>query len=167
MASPADVGEMGLNELIDRLEDLEGRRTPIGWSPDDAVERVAIERRIMELVGDNPPDSERRRAMRLSCELSVKLRTKEHSARAKVTDIGVGGVFVATDVELPVGTVVELEVRGNDSDEHGLRVRGEVAWRNPGPAGGVGVSFTERPTAAHERRLRRFVLELLRHRVQN
>src|SRR5262245_61115622 len=134
-----EVEEMGLPELIDRLEDLEGRRTPVGWSPDDAIERVAIERRIMELVGDAPPEGERRRAMRLHCDLKVKLRTKEHSIRAKVTDIGHGGVFVATELELPVGTVVELEVRGEESDEHGLRVRGEVAWRD-GDAG-LGVSF--------------------------
>ncbi|HTM21867.1 MAG TPA: PilZ domain-containing protein [Kofleriaceae bacterium] len=161
------VDEMGLSELIDRLEDLEGRRTPVGWSPDDAVERVAIERRIMELVGDEPPDAERRRGLRLSCDLAVKLRTKDHSIRARVSDIGHGGVFVATDVDVPVGTVVELEVRGEESDEHGLRVRGAVAWRDE-QAPGLGISFTERgPTAAHERRLRRFVLELLRHRIQN
>src|SRR5688500_6260366 len=85
LASHADVEEMELHELIDRLEDLEGKRTPVGWSPDDAVERVAIERRIMALVGDAPPDSERRRGMRLSCDLKVKLRTKEHSMRARVT----------------------------------------------------------------------------------
>jgi hypothetical protein len=166
LAQHADVEVMGLHELIDRLEDLEGKRTPVGWSPDDAVERVAIERRIMELVGDAPPDAERRRGMRLSCDLKVKIRTKEHSTRARVTDIGHGGVFVSTEIDLPVGTVVEIEVRGEGSDEHGLRVRGEVAWRD-GDAPGVGISFTERPTAAHERRLRRFVLELLRHRIQN
>jgi Tfp pilus assembly protein PilZ len=166
-ANPA-LDQMELPELIDRLENLEGRRTPVGWSPDDALERVAIERRIMELVGDAPPDpeDERRHGVRLSCDLAVKLRTKENSIRARVTDIGHGGVFVATDLELPAGTVVELEVRGEDSDEHGLRVRGAVAWRDP-QAPGLGICFTERPTAAHERRLRRFVLELLRHRIQN
>jgi len=166
VASPA-LEKMGLHELIDRLEDLEGRRTPIGWSPDDTVERVAIERRIMELVGDPAPDADRRQGMRLSCILQVKLRTKEQSVRGRVTDIGHGGVFVATDAELEVGTSVELEVRSEGSDEHGLRVRGQIAWRHQGDERGVGISFTERPTAAHERRLRRFVLELLRHRIQN
>lgn len=166
VASPA-LEDLGLHELIDRLENLEGRRTPVGWSPDDAVERVAIERRIMELVGDPAPDADRRQGMRLSCSLQVKLRSKDHSVRGQVTDIGCGGVFVATDAELPVGTTVELEVRSEGSDEHGLRVRGQVAWRNQVAERGVGIAFTDRPTAAHERRLRRFVLELLRHRIQN
>lgn len=161
------LDSLNLGELVDRLEDLEGRRTPIGWSPDDAVERAAIERRIMTLVGHTPPKEERRRAMRLPCSMSVRVRSKEQSVRGKVRDIGAGGVFVETDADFIVGTVVELEVRGTGTDEHGLRVRGQVAWSADGSDRGVGVCFNQLPSTAHERRIRRFVIELLRHRVQN
>ncbi|HUH05555.1 MAG TPA: PilZ domain-containing protein [Kofleriaceae bacterium] len=158
---------MGLPELVELLDDLEERRTPIGWSPDDAVQRAAIERRIMALVGQDPPEDERRGTVRLPCELPVKLRSKERSVRAEVRDIGAGGVFVLTDTPFVVGTVVELEVRGNGTDEHGLRVRGQIAWNADGDSTGVGVCFNQVPSSAHERRIRRFVIELLRHRSQN
>jgi Tfp pilus assembly protein PilZ len=157
---------MDLAGLVDLLDDLEERRTPVGWSPDDAVERVAIERRIMELVGGKPPGEERRRAVRLPCDMVIYLRSKHKAIRAQVGDIGAGGVFVKTDVSFDVGTLVEIEVRGAGAEEHGLRVRGEIAWCGTGDKLGVGVSFKNRPTAAHERRLRRFIIELLRHRVE-
>ncbi len=159
-----EIEKLELPELVDRLDDLEGRRTPIGWTPDDAAKRVAIERRIMTLVGGEPPNEERREALRLPCQLDVKLRSKEQSVKATVKDIGVGGVFVEAGGKWIVGTVVELEVRGSATDEHGLRVRGEIAWQRDANQG-VGISFTHRTNDAHERRLRRFVLELLRHRL--
>jgi uncharacterized protein (TIGR02266 family) len=164
-----ELDGLQLPELVDLLDDLEGRRTPIGWSPDDAVRRAAIERRIMEMVGQEPPEDERRDTMRLPCELAVKLRSKEQAVRAEVRDIGAGGVFVATDTPFVVGTVVELEVRGSGTDEHGLRVRGQIAWRadKGGDEIGVGVCFNQVPSSAHERRIRRFVIELLRHRSHN
>jgi len=160
-----EIEKLELPDLVDRLDDLEGRRTPIGWTPDDAAKRVAIERRIMALVGGEPPSDERREVLRLPCDLSVKLRSKEQSVKATVRDIGVGGVFVEASGDWIVGTVVELEVRGGGTDEHGLRVRGEIAWQKPSGDEGVGISFTYRTNDAHERRLRRFVLELLRHRL--
>lgn len=158
----SEIESLQLPELVERLDDLEGRRTPVGWTPDDAAKRVAIERRIMALVGGRPPSEERRETLRLPCELSVKLRSKEQSVKAIVRDIGAGGVFVESAGDWIEGTVVELEVRGSGTDEHGLRVRGEIAWHSDV---GVGISFTHRPNDAHERRLRRFVLELLRHRL--
>lgn len=165
--SHAALDELDLSELVDRLDDLEQRRTPVGWTPEDAVERVAIERRIMELVGGKPPHQERRRSVRLPCDMTIKLRSKHKSVRAQVGDIGPGGVFVMTDVGFDVGTPVEIEVRASSSDEHGLRVRGEIAWCGADEKVGVGVSFKNRPTAAYERRLRRFIIELLRHRIEN
>jgi uncharacterized protein (TIGR02266 family) len=162
-----ELDGMELSELVDRLDDLEGRRTPVGWSPDDAVKRMAIERRIMTLVGGEPPVDERRDAARLPCRLNVKLRSKEQSVRAGVENIGAGGVFVKTDAEFVVGTHVELEVRGSATEEHGLKVRGKIAWTSNSGNNGVGVCFTDQPSDAHARRLRRFVLELLRHRQAN
>ncbi len=157
---------LGLPELVERLADLEQRRKPVGWSQTEAVERVAIERRIMSLVGSPPPDGEeRRRSLRVACDMTVNLRSKKHTVRGQVDDIGAGGVFVRTLGDFPVGTEVEMEVVGADAEELGVRVRGQVAWRSTKHRVGVGVSFRNRPTAAHERQLRRFVIELLRHRV--
>jgi uncharacterized protein (TIGR02266 family) len=160
-----DIDKLDLAELVDRLDDMEGKRTPAGWEADSAVERSAVERRIMELVATNPPEEERRKMLRIPCELEVKLKSKTQSVRAQARDIGIGGVFVQTSKPFPVGTPVHVEVR-QGSDEHGLRVRGEVSWIAAGASGaGVGVAFSKPDSDGHERRLRRFVIELLRHRV--
>jgi Tfp pilus assembly protein PilZ len=162
----AEIESLDLVALVDRLADLEQRRAPVGWSRTEAVERVTIERRIMSLVGAIPPEGEeRRRSVRLPCHVTVHLRSKQHTVRAEVDDIGTGGVFVRTHADFPVGTEVEMEVIGADAEDLGVKVRGEVAWRSTKHRVGVGVSFRNRPTAAHERQLRRFVIELLRHRV--
>jgi hypothetical protein len=153
----ADFATMSLPELADRLEDLDGRRTPIGWTPDDAVERAHVERCILDLIAQEPGDG-----ARLPCALAIHLRSKERAVRATVRAIGAGGVWVETDDGWIPGTHVEMQVRGNASEEHGLRVRGVVTAFE---AGAARVSVAEQPSEAHERRLRRFVLELIRHRA--
>lgn len=157
-----EFDRLPLPDLVEMLNDLEGRRTPVGWSPDDAVQKAAIERRIIEVVAA-PPGDGRATDGSLHTELTVKLRSKEQSVKAAVKYVGTGGVHVRTDADWVVGTHVELQVRGAGSDEHGLRVRGKIHRVDPGR--GIGISFDEQPSDAHERRLRRFILELMRHRV--
>lgn len=149
------IERLSLPELVERLEDLEGRRTPVGWTPEDAVIRAAVERRILEMVrSERTPDA--RDGDRIACVLSVRIRTKRHAFDGTVCDLGLGGAFVATAAELPIGTHVYLEAE----EDTALRVRGQVAWIADA---GLGISFTDQPSDAHERRLRRFVVELLRH----
>ena len=57
-----------------------------------------------------------------------------------------------------------LVIRQDASDEHGLRARGVIASVDKGL---VIVSVAEQPSDAHERRLQRFLLELVRHRIHN
>ncbi|RMH44671.1 MAG: PilZ domain-containing protein [Deltaproteobacteria bacterium] len=163
----ADIDQLSLPELIDRLDDLEGRRTPVGWRPEDAVLRARIERRIMQLVCAQFDGADRRQTLRVPCDLDVKLRSRDRSIRTHARDLGVGGVFLdAPPDDFAVGTAVEIEVRGAGTDEHGLRVRGAVAWVSADPdRRGVGVAFANDDSERHERRLRRFLIELLRHRV--
>jgi Tfp pilus assembly protein PilZ len=149
------IDALSLPELVERLEDLEGRRTPVGWSPEDAVVRAAVERRILEVVRTERTD-QGRTSDRISCALSVRIRTKRHAFDGTVCDLGLGGAFVATAAEFPVGTHVYLE----SDEDAGVRVRGQVAWLDDA---GLGISFSDQPSDAHERRLRRFVVELLRH----
>jgi hypothetical protein len=149
---------LSLSELVDRLEDLDGRRTPVGWSPDDAVEKTAIEGKIVALISAEPDDNHDE----LPCELAIQLRSKEQSAPASVDEIRAGGLFVSTLGRFAIGTHVDLQVLA--SDDHGLRARGIVRRALPN---GVLVSVTEQPSEAHERRLRKFLLELVRHRLHS
>ncbi len=160
-----ELDELDLAALVERLDDLEGRRTPVGWTPDDAVIKAALERRVLELVAGAHEASRRLASRSLPCDLAVNLRTKEDSSEARLRMIAVGGVLLATEMELPVGTHVHVQISGR-SEEHGLHVRGQVAWQESEPVAGLGISFAEQPSPAHERRLQRFVREILRHRVE-
>lgn len=151
---------MSLPELVEQLEDLDGRRTPVGWTPDDAVERASVERCILAAINQPAAAGD----ARLPCRMEVRLRSKEQAVAAVVRELGPGGLVVDAPGEWIVGTHVELQIRGEGSDEHGLRARGVVAAVIPG---GVRVSVAEQPSEAHERRLRRFVLEIIRHRLHN
>ena len=158
-----DVETLNFGQLIELLDDLAERRTPVGWTPDDAVIKSSVERRIIELVM-SAPDEERRRTERVPCNMPIALRAKDRSIQANVVSLGAGGAFVQCDSDLPIGTHVHLQVE-TASQERGLRARGQIAWRESEPMSGVGVSFADQPSAPHERRLRRFVLETLRHRT--
>ncbi len=158
-----DLDECGLEELVEYLDDLAGRRTPVGWTPDDAVAKTKVERRILEMVRTTVPEEARSEATQLACDVAVELRTKDDSYPARVVSIGEGGVFLATDADLPMTTHVHVLMQGGAGDERGVHVRGQIGWRGDAPRG-LGVGFAEQPSEAHERRLHRFVLEVLRHR---
>jgi hypothetical protein len=156
-----DYDQMTLPQLADHLEDLDGRRTPVGWSPEDAGERATLERLILDLVSkETPPDS----SETIRCDLEIKMRSKEQSQRGVVRGLAHGGILIEVDGSWVVGTHVEMQVLQSAADEHGLRARG-IVTRIDGRVAKVSVS--EQPSEGHERRLRRFVLELIRHRIHN
>ncbi len=157
----ADLDGLELAALVDYLDDLAGRRTPVGWTPDDAVVKAKVERRIVEMVRAAVGDDERGEAAQLPCDVVARLRWNDGDAAAQITSIGEGGAFLATKAELPMTTHVHVQLESGGTDARGVHVRGQIMW--PGP-GGLGVAFTDQPSEAHERRLNRFVMEMLRAR---
>jgi hypothetical protein len=153
----SEIEKMTLPQLADRLEDLDGRRTPVGWVPEDAVERATVERCILSLVAAEEPEGR----PPMACNMEVKLRSKEQIVTARVTGIGKGGIRVDAPSKWVVGTHVEMQVRASESDELGLRVRGVIREVT---GSSLRISVGEQPSEGHERRLRRFVVELMRHR---
>ena len=149
---------MSLPELAERLEDLDHRRTPVGWTPEDAAIRASIERTIVEMV------SEKGAGPSIPCDYDIRLRSKEAQIDATVREIRPGGLVIKAEGKWIVGTHVEMQIRQDASDEHGLRARGIVSSSEKGV---VIVSVAEQPSEAHERRLQRFLLELIRHRIHN
>jgi hypothetical protein len=156
-----DLDGLGLAALVDYLDDLAGRRTPVGWTPDDAVKKSKVERRIVEMVREALGDDERGEATQLPCDVAARLRWSDDDAAATITSIGEGGAFLSTDADLPLTTHVHVQLKSGGTDARGLHVRGQIMWLAPG---GLGVAFTEQPSEAHERRLHRFVMEILRSR---
>jgi len=149
---------MSLPELIDRLEDIEGNRTPVGWTSREATHRVSVERRILDLV--TRPHGAVGQTVR--CHLAITLRSWNRKATGLVRELGAGGVFVETEPGWMIGNEVEMQVQAA-SDEYGLRVRAVIRSVERGR---LRVSFTDRRTEGEERRIRRFVLEAVRNRTE-
>ena len=58
-------------------------------------------------------------------------------------DIGIGGMFIATENPLPKGSVASLEFR-TGADAEGVRARAMVRWvRRIGQPKGMGIEFIE------------------------
>ena len=149
---------MPLTELADTLEDLDGERTDTGWTPRQATHRSSVERRIVELV-TTPREAPAGEPIR--CQVELRLRSRLRIGPGALVGIAAGGVVVLSDGRWPLGTVLDLEVL-HDTDERGLRVRGSVIAV---VGNRIRVRLLRARSEADERRLRRFVLEGLRHRV--
>lgn len=150
--------------LVAELEEVEQRRSGSGGfaSAEDGARRQHIERQLLALLGAPTTHDERRAAVRLPCDVPVWIHHGKERVEGKSRDLGAGGVFVETRLALPVGQAVEIELeRRPGKIEHGLRVRGTIAWTQ---AGGVGVSFASDDEAS-ERRVRRLMIGLLRERI--
>lgn len=155
--------------LVDELADLETRRTGSGgYAAEDAVRLQQIERRLLQLVTTELPQDERRKHVRLPCDLAVQLHTAGGAGAGHVIDVGTGGIFVESAVAVASGDSVDVEIkRSPGSLEHSLKVKGKVAWattnkRTGKPGFGVAFVAGDEPS---ERRLRRFVIELLKKRM--
>jgi hypothetical protein len=149
---------MPLVELADMLETLDGQRTASGWTPREATHRQSIERRIVDLV--TTPREEPSGAP-IRCDVELRLRSKTRIGPAKLVGVAPGGVVVLCDGRFPLGTVLDLEIL-HDTEERGLRVRGSVCAV---VGNRIRVRLLRARSEADERRLRRFVMEGLRHRT--
>jgi uncharacterized protein (TIGR02266 family) len=92
--------------------------------------------------------NERRQHPRLSIAVEVDLRSEHNFYSAQTRDISVGGIFIETDVALPIGTRLRIDLKflkkRIDTDV-------EVTWVLVGEgqqAAGVGVRFVDLPDSA-------------------
>jgi uncharacterized protein (TIGR02266 family) len=86
---------------------------------------------------------ERRQHPRLSIAVEVDFGSEHNFYSAKTRDISVGGLFIDTDVALPLGTLVKLDLKFLQKR---LSVEAEVTWVLLGEGDrstGVGVRFVD------------------------
>ena len=166
---PAVADNREFVRLVDELGDLEQERTGSnGLSGASAARRTRVERRLMELLGSQVPVAERRAGVRVVTQMVVRVKIGDKVASGRVSDVGAGGAFVETELRGSVGDAIDVEVeRIKGTLSHGFHLRGQVAWTTSPEGkkrGGLGVCFGA-PNEAEERRLRRFVLDVLREHV--
>jgi hypothetical protein len=154
----AVLDELDLGQLADRWIDVESTRTPVGWSPENAVVRATIERRFTEMVCTAGGGES------INVALDARLKVDDHKpVEGRITRFGGIGVFFATSKQIEAGATVDLEVRRGDDQR--LRVRGAVIEGNSSKLAEPGVRLKlAAANPAEERRVHRLLHELLRHR---
>ena len=94
--------------------------------------------------------SDRRQHPRLSIAVEVDLRSEHNFYSAQTRDLSVGGLFIETDVALPIGTRLRVDLKFLKKR---LDAEAEVTWTLAGDdkkSVGVGVRFVDLPAAARK-----------------
>jgi uncharacterized protein (TIGR02266 family) len=91
--------------------------------------------------------SERRQHSRLSIAVEVDFGSENNFYSAKTRDISVGGLFVESDVGLPIGTRLRIDLKFLKMKLH---VEAEVAWAlaDDQKSVGMGLRFVDLPASA-------------------
>jgi PilZ domain len=163
MTSVLGVEQMTFEELVHTLALFEHDREPS--DVDRAIQRSAVERRLMGILSAGRKVDERRLAVRVPGDVAVRLLVAGEELRAVVRDLGEGGVGLRSNLAPPEGATVEIELvpKKVQALVHPARAQALVAWVRPMGDHGydLGLSFIGHDDA-HRRRMRRLVLELLR-----
>jgi uncharacterized protein (TIGR02266 family) len=94
--------------------------------------------------------NERRQHPRLSISVEVDFGSEHNFYSAKTRDISVGGLFIETDIALPIGTRLRVDLNFLEKQLH---AEGEVTWVLVGDnedIAGVGVRFVDLAESARK-----------------
>jgi uncharacterized protein (TIGR02266 family) len=94
---------------------------------------------------------ERRQHPRLSMSVEVDFASEHNFYAAKTRDISVGGLFIETDIALPIGTRLRVDVKFSQKQLH---ADAEVTWALVGDDNqveGVGVRFIDLSDSAKKK----------------
>ena len=130
---------------------LDRKQAREGLSPAELARWKALKRELSrELSGFEDERADQRGSLRVPVRLRVSFASMGELGHALMTNLSRGGLFVATDLLLEIGTrlVLRLHVEGASK---GLEVQAEVVSQGLGPRGdpkrGLGLRFVETEAA--------------------
>jgi len=97
------------------------------------------------------------REARRTCLLPVQMRNNSEKVFARGLDISSGGVFLKSDAQFPIGSILDLEIQLSRDGEPGPKIncQGRIPWINtaenptkPYHPVGFGVQFIDLPTTS-------------------
>ena len=95
----------------------------------------------------SPRPRVRRRYPRLTVRVDVRLELPSETIESVATTLGAGGLFVATDRRLPLGTLMGVRFR-LPGDPRLLELDARVAWGSSpdrqDASAGIGIEFTDK-----------------------
>ncbi len=126
-----------------------------------------IEQRLLTLITVAPSGDERRRYIRIVCDLPADVECKGVVSRGKIIDVGRGGIAVQGSVPVESGDIATVEAMLADSHLP-LRLRGRVGWiaKMRGGTSKFGLAFISE-NEADETAVRRLVVGVVRNQVRS
>lgn len=149
------------DSLVQQLEGVlaEQARMGVGFSILLAERRLRIEQELMRLLQPGTTVAEKRRSVRVPCNIGGRLRTRDGQLPVTIINLGGGGACIELDRPPPLDDDVELEfLMGPGSGGEIISRFGQVVWVNGRYAG---IAF-EPGTEPLDQHILRFILELLR-----
>ncbi len=135
---------------------LDRKQAREGLSPSELVRWTALKRELArEFSGDaDTQRAHQRSSLRLPTKLRVSFASLGALGQALITNLSRGGVFIATDHLLEIGTRVTLRLHV-DQPGKDVEAQAEVVSQNLGPRGdpkrGIGLRFVDaEPAVRHE-----------------
>lgn len=104
---------------------------------------MLIDRSFTEILSQPDDPTERREAPRIPLETDVTLGGHGRVVPGVTRDVSAGGVFVATDSDVPVGTRVSLRLRLPSGPVVGTGIVRWVREEGPGRDAGLGIELAE------------------------
>ena len=127
---------------------LDRKRMREGLTPAELSRWTALKRELARELSDGYDDerADQRASVRVPMKLRVSFASMGELGQALITNLSRGGLFVATDHGLELGTRVVLRLHVEEAGK-GIEVQAEVVSRNLGPRGdprrGLGLRFVE------------------------
>jgi CheY-like chemotaxis protein len=110
----------------DRLEDI---RACFDAGCNDFLSKPLDRKRFLEKVRNFMPVIDRRK-LRVSCRMQVTLQFDETVATVESVDLSIDGIFLRSDLKIPLGARVQLSFTLPGVSESVTKARGRVAWLN-------------------------------------
>jgi hypothetical protein len=156
------IDDLEFEELVEIMAGFEQENEPS--DVDRAMQRSAVERRLIALLSGGQREAERRAHVRVPGELRARIYREQETIQATVRDLCEGGLRLTSAWGPPVGATLEVElliksIPGVAPPRAPVMVAWVVALGDA--AYDFGVSFLAHDDA-HRRRMRRVVVELLR-----
>lgn len=157
------VDDLEFEELVEIMASFEQENEPS--DVDRAIQRSAVERRLMAILSGGNRHAERRAHVRVPGDLRARIYRDQEAVHATVRDIGEGGLRLSSPWGPPAGATLDMELLIKPQQVGVLPPRAPVmvAWVTPlgDTAYDFGVRFLGHDDA-HRRHMRRVVVELLR-----
>ena len=157
MVPNADLDDLNLTDLADRLAHVRSTRTNEGFGMENAVTKTSRERRILEKVTNTETADDSKLLIDHAIAVSVQNRKLE----AEMAEIRAGGLFIPGKSTFKPGSEAVLEIK--TENDYPLRVKC-VVRDDAGQEHGVGVAFTQLDDSS-QRRVSRLILELLKNQA--